>query len=154
LKRITASKRKGLRGSRLEETKDNGNGISDSELLRQCWEDWRHFDSLIWQIPSLSVAIVGGLLAIAYYAIQETTERGLVILLAALFLLVMTLALYKHRYFQEKRTTIIMKLWPKNRDFDPPFKGKSKLSAFYFQFLALMILFIGLLFLFFRTIST
>jgi hypothetical protein len=77
------------------------------EQLKQCWEDWRHYNSIIWRLPSLTTAIVGGLLGVAFYAVVDPLPRALVIALAAFFSFSMAVALVKHRWFHNVRTRVI-----------------------------------------------
>jgi len=84
--------------------------------LKECWADWRHYNSIIWQLPSVTVAIVGGLLGIAYTAIDELGPRTFVIFLAAFFAFVMLQALRKHRKFHDLRYEVIMDILHKKID--------------------------------------
>ena len=77
--------------------------------LEQCWEDWRHYNNLIWQLPSVTVVIVGALLGIAYYSTDEAGFRAMLSFLAAFFSLVMFQALRKHRKFHGLRTEAIQR---------------------------------------------
>jgi len=76
--------------------------------LRECWTDWRHYNNIIWQLPSVTVAIVGGLLGIAYYAIDDLGPRTVVVFLAAVFAFVMLQTLRKHRKFHDVKYEVIM----------------------------------------------
>jgi hypothetical protein len=77
-----------------------------TERLKQCWEDWRHYNSIIWHMPSLTTAIVGGLVGVAFCALSEPILRAILNGLAALFSFSMVVALVKHRYFHDVRTAL------------------------------------------------
>jgi hypothetical protein len=73
------------------------------EELRQCREDWRYLNSFIWQAPSVSIVIVGALMGIAFYAVENTLARGLLLTASALFTLVLTFAMHRHHGIQLSR---------------------------------------------------
>lgn len=77
-----------------------------SILLTQYSEclDWiRSYNSLIWQVPSLSMAI-NSFLVIAYLGYATTSlTRIFVLVIAFSFTFVSTIQLQKHRFFQEAR---------------------------------------------------
>lgn len=75
----------------------------------QLSEDWRHYDNLIWQTPTATIAIISGMLYVAY-ALNNLMARRTMLVLTTLFTGVMCLALYKHRYFQNDRTNRLEEL--------------------------------------------
>jgi len=67
---------------------------------RECLSFIRSYNSLIWQTPSLTIAI-NSFLAILYLGYAKTFEARIMLLIASLsFTFVATIALQKHRFFQ------------------------------------------------------
>jgi hypothetical protein len=58
-------------------------------------------------MPSLTIAIVGGLVGVSYYAVSEPLPRAALITLAACFSFSMIITLIKHRFFHDVRTCVI-----------------------------------------------
>lgn len=74
----------------------------------ECWSDVRQYDSLVWQIPSMTTIIAGVLVALS-----STTVVFIQIALFAVALslnVVMTIALYKHQFFRIYRFREIKKI--------------------------------------------
>jgi hypothetical protein len=68
---------------------------------RECLSFIRNYNSAIWQIPSITVAI-NSFLIVVYLGYAKTVETRLIVLLIALaFTFVLTIQLKKHRFFQE-----------------------------------------------------
>lgn len=90
---------------------DDRNAQSVEVLLwqyRECWNDVRQYDNLIWQIPSLTTIIVG---AIAALSSTATISLRFVLFIVALSLnIVMTITLYKHQFFRVYRFREIEKI--------------------------------------------
>ena len=66
--------------------------------LRECWNDIRQYDTLVWQIPSFTTVINGGL--IVFSSTADFFTRTTVIFLITFLTLVLTIALAKHQYFR------------------------------------------------------
>jgi uncharacterized membrane protein len=67
---------------------------------RECLSFIRSYNSLIWQTPSLTIAI-NSFLGILYLGYAKTFEARIMLLFASLsFTFVATIALQKHRFFQ------------------------------------------------------
>lgn len=114
----------------------------EKEYLAQCWEDWRQYDSIMWHSPSVTAAVVGALVGIAFYAVQDLFIRGVILILASVFALAMTIGLHKHRYFQGRRTEKINEICMNKLGYASPIRGESKWRAYYFLFAATLCLFI------------
>jgi hypothetical protein len=84
--------------------------MSDEEITQynQCSEDWRHYDRAIWQMPTVTITIASGILAVAYRYVNEFLPRAVILFLGGLLLLSITVALVKHRVFQEQRTGFLL----------------------------------------------
>lgn len=95
-----------------DETKPDDRNTQSIEVLlwqyRECWNDVRQYDNLIWQIPSITTIIVG---AIAALASTTTIFLRVILFVVALSLnIVMTIALYKHQFFRVHRFREIEKI--------------------------------------------
>lgn len=82
------------------------------EQYRQCAEDWRHYDKLLWEIPFTTATAVSAIVALIYTKIGETALSQLdpfakICLISSLIIFVWTMALLarKIRFFQESRTS-------------------------------------------------
>ena len=69
-------------------------------------EDWRFHHKLIWEIPSVSAAIFGGII-IASYAYLELLPRSALLGVGALLIFVLSVAVRKHRFGSELRTNFL-----------------------------------------------
>lgn len=150
----TATPKQNIGTSDLEEpmslsTENKFQGFNDHEYS----ESYRHFDTLIWQIPTLSTAIFTGLL-IGYSALNSAstliakqledvglvvgsqTMFGLVTLLFGLIMLVMAYTLVRFRSHQVK-----LKNWSSTS------LSPQKLLQFVINFQTFLILFVGFIFL-------
>jgi len=83
--------------------------------LRECWADIRQYDTLVWQIPSVSTIINGALLAFS-------SSSNLIIKIVTLgFALcttfVLTIALAKHQFFRIYRFNEMEKLQKRLREY-------------------------------------
>ncbi len=83
--------------------------MSEEELAQynQCSEDWRQYNSTIWQIPSVAIAIASAILAVAYQNIQELLPRTVILFFGGLMLLTLTIALIKHVLLFNQRTEFL-----------------------------------------------
>lgn len=69
------------------------------EQYRQIWENLRNHDRLIWQLPSTSAAIAGGIGIAAFQFVSDKLTRELVILVGVILTGILLRAMIKHRYF-------------------------------------------------------
>jgi hypothetical protein len=68
---------------------------------RECWNDVRNFNNLIWQIPSFTTIATGALTGLSTTATMSI--RILLFIVALSLNFVMTIALYKHHFFRVSR---------------------------------------------------
>jgi hypothetical protein len=80
------------------------------EQYRQCREDWRHYDRLIWATPSIVITISGVILGISYGYLTNGMElliiRACLLFVLAVWISTLLIALSKHRFFQVGRTDL------------------------------------------------
>jgi hypothetical protein len=72
-------------------------------------EDWRHVSSLIWQIPSIAIAIMTGIIGVSFQFL-DGVPRIVLLGIGAFFLLAICVALAKHRLFHESRSVFMRDL--------------------------------------------
>lgn len=92
----------------------------DFEILKLLYNEycsgWRHYDSHIWQIPSLAVAVNGFLIAQAFSENlivangNNQIVRGMMVFVAGLFTFVLLIALVKHRLHQRAKDQNIKRI--------------------------------------------
>lgn len=92
----------------------------DFEILKLLYNEycsgWRHYDSHIWQIPSLAVAVNGFLIAQAFSENLIASNgnnrivRGMMVFVAGLFTFVLLIALVKHRLHQRAKDQNIKRI--------------------------------------------
>jgi uncharacterized membrane protein YhaH (DUF805 family) len=88
--------------------------IENFEVIKLLYErasnDWRHYDSHVWQIPSIALAVntffIGeafnkDLITFSNSNYSYRIVRSIIILIASFFTLVLTIALTKHRLHQQ-----------------------------------------------------
>ena len=66
---------------------------------RECYESWRQHVRFIWQIPTITVAIAGGLGVTTFAYVQEWFGRGCLFMFGAILTGCLLYAVIKHRYF-------------------------------------------------------
>ena len=62
-----------------------------------------HFMGLIWQMPAITIGVVGLMTGVSFRRDVPLLVRALILLVGALFLFVMTLSLERYRMFQLRR---------------------------------------------------
>ena len=60
-------------------------------------DDWRHFNTIIWGVPSVAIAIMTGVILVAYNPDLEGWPRITTLSVGSLFLLALTIELVKKR---------------------------------------------------------
>ena len=91
---------------------DSKNELKQIEYI-QVSEDWRHRDSLTWQMPTALVVAGGVLIAEAFNLPDQNVWLRPYILLAAFGLAAsLTVALWQNLDLQRKNRTLIQKLYP------------------------------------------
>jgi hypothetical protein len=68
---------------------------------RECWSDIQHFNTLVWQIPSVTTIIAGVLAAIS--STTMLTIRIVLFTIALSLTFVMTIAFHKNQFFMVYR---------------------------------------------------
>ncbi|MCP8303906.1 MAG: hypothetical protein H3Z50_00300 [archaeon] len=85
---------------------------TNESVLRQydrLAEDWRHFNTIAWQLPSVAIAIIAGVLGVAYEFL-EGYPRVLFLGLGSAFIFALAIALAKHRFFMDARSQFLQDL--------------------------------------------
>jgi hypothetical protein len=85
---------------------NNEHSITDRERYNRFSEDWRFEHKLIWEIPSVTFAILGGLLTISY-SFLGLLPRLIFLILGAVVVFGLTLAVHKHRFGADLRTSFL-----------------------------------------------
>lgn len=74
----------------------------------QTWERLRQMHDMVWQIPSVTAAIDGGLLLVAFRYVRDPILQLVLIAIGLFLTTAMLFALVKHRYFAEAATDSII----------------------------------------------
>jgi len=81
--------------------------IPNSDFLsfqyQECAEDHRHYSSLIWQVPSIAVAISGGILAFSFADNIDKFIRPFILAIGLIFDFVLFVGLLRYRMFEIAR---------------------------------------------------
>jgi len=81
-----------------------GNPAGHTLMVEQCWADWRHFDSAIWQIPVAAFVITTAVVGVAYeWLAGQWPEKALLLSLLVFVNLTLWYALSKHRWNSDRR---------------------------------------------------
>jgi len=72
-------------------------------------EDMRNIDRISWELPSVAVAIMTGLVAVSYYYLTGLI-RFSVLFLGGCFLLTLTIANAKHRFMMDVKTRFLQQI--------------------------------------------
>jgi hypothetical protein len=83
---------------------DNEKGITDGNRYNRYAEDWRFQHKLIWEIPTVTMAIIAGILTVAFSFIGLSWPRLAVLSLGTLLIFSLAVAVFKHRYGADLRT--------------------------------------------------
>ena len=71
-------------------------------------EDWRFHHKLIWEIPTVAVAIMAGIFVVSYTQLQSFPQIRILLLFVGGFLLFgLTVAVVKHRFNADYRSEYI-----------------------------------------------
>jgi hypothetical protein len=72
-------------------------------------EDWRFHHKLIWEIPTVAVAIMAGILTVSYTQLQSApAARVILLFVSGVLLFGLTVAVIKHRFSADYRTAYII----------------------------------------------
>lgn len=80
--------------------------VSPTDRYNRFAEDWRFHHKLIWEIPSVSAAIFGGII-VASYAYLELLPQTLLLGVGAFLIFVLGIAVRKHRFGADLRTNFL-----------------------------------------------
>jgi hypothetical protein len=72
-------------------------------------EDWRLHQNLIWQIPSVAIVIIGGILTVSY-SFLNGIPRAILLGIGSVLIFALTTALAKHRLGAEARSQFLVDL--------------------------------------------
>lgn len=72
-------------------------------------EDWRFHHNLIWQIPSVAIAIIGGIVTVSYNFLNGL-PRVILLSIGSVLIFALTTALAKHRLGADARTQFLSDL--------------------------------------------
>jgi hypothetical protein len=75
----------------------------------RCAEDWRLHQNLIWQIPSVAIAIIGGILTVSY-SFLNGIPRAILLGIGSVLIFALTTALAKHRLGAQARSQFLLDL--------------------------------------------
>jgi hypothetical protein len=72
-------------------------------------EDWGLHHDLIWQIPTVAIAIIGGILTVSY-SFLAGMPRAILLGIGSALIFALTIALAKHRLGADARSQFLMDL--------------------------------------------
>ena len=72
-------------------------------------EDWRLHHNLVWQIPSVAIAIIGGILTVSY-SFLDGMPRAVLLGIGSVLIFALTTALPKHRLGADGRSQFLLDL--------------------------------------------
>ena len=72
-------------------------------------EDWRHVNTIIWQLPSIAISIMGGIVAVAYHFL-EGWPRIMLLSTGSLFMFVLTIVVTRQIVFANTRLRFLQYL--------------------------------------------
>lgn len=84
--------------------------ISPEAQYREEYEAWRQHDRFIWQTPSIVVVVDGVIIATSFAFQVPWWAREVIIGFALILTLVLTFALFKHRYFIDLEQETLLEL--------------------------------------------
>jgi len=93
--------------------------MSNEEIAQynQLCEDLRHYNSIVWQLPTVSGVLMSIVVTLGYQYVKEILPRFLIFIVGGSLLMGLTVALYKHRFFTDARTYKIREIeekWTRN----------------------------------------
>ncbi len=107
----------------------------------QLCQDWRHYDNIIWQLPTISGALVSIIITLSFQYIRDWPVRCLILGVGGFLLLSLTIALFKHRFFQNTRTKKIYEIenrWTQKNNITSPVQRLTKESKYTKEFFHLI----------------
>jgi hypothetical protein len=92
------------------EGEDNENRNINVEIqYNRFAEDWRHVNTIIWQLPSIAISIMGGIVAVAYNFL-EGWPRVMLLSTGSLFMFVLTIVVARQIVFANTRLRFLQYL--------------------------------------------
>jgi len=101
-------------------------------------EDWRHFNNLIWQLPTVAITICSAIIGVAYSTLKDSpwySKVGL-LMIGVVFLLMILIELLKLRLFHNMRTAHLLYIEKKMKDADKdiqPIQSITNPKGIYFE---------------------
>jgi len=77
------------------------------EQYRRRYNEWKHYDTLLWQIPFSTSVATGTVLTLVYRWVEEMIVRKILMLNLIIFVLLMMILAIKIRLFQIARTSFL-----------------------------------------------
>ena len=77
------------------------------EQYKRCYNEWKHYDTLLWQIPFSTSVATRTVLTLVYRWVEEMIVRKILMLNLILFVLLMMVLAIKIRLFQIARTSFL-----------------------------------------------
>lgn len=87
-------------------------------------EDWRFHHKLIWEIPGITSAVIGGILTVSY-SFLGLVPRSFLLFIGAMLVLGLALVVRKHRFGADLRTNFLEDIGLERRTF--PVRSKEGL---------------------------
>jgi hypothetical protein len=89
---------------------ENSNSRFSAELqYNRFSEDWRHVNTILWQLPSIAVSIMAGIVAVAYQILGDW-PRILLLSAGSLFMFVLAIAIVRQIVFANTRLRFLQYL--------------------------------------------
>jgi hypothetical protein len=89
--------------------------IDDKHRYNRYAEDWRFHHRLIWEIPGITSAIFGGIV-VASFSLLGFLPRIFLLGVGMILMLVLTLAVRKHRVGADLRTNFLEEIGNDKKD--------------------------------------
>lgn len=73
-------------------------------------EDWRHFNNLMWQLPTVAITICSAIIGVVYTVLKDSDwySKVALLIIGALFLSMILIELLKLRLFHNMRTAHLL----------------------------------------------
>ena len=96
-----------------ENNKNNKSGIKEAvekSQYEKLANDWRQVHSIIWGVPSVAIAIMTGIILVAFQSQLEGPPRIVTLSLGSLLLFALTVELVKKRLFMDALSVRLQEL--------------------------------------------
>jgi hypothetical protein len=91
-----------LGGSMAEDKDELKKSLIVAQFTRASY-DFRQYDEVIWQMPSVAITITSVVFAVAFNFVHNTIVSGVILLVGGFFDLTIAIALCKHRLMEDAR---------------------------------------------------